>query len=172
MTDNINSDKVAKYLAHAIVGLHAGTASAPTRCPECGRYPDDDHVLITVNNRTCVVIGCEGYWTIDPATIGLPRGNWQADEGVETVSSSGPADEDNDDMILAEFDTINYTFHALGRDRDQAETALSSAWDAHAASTGADARYLSDHWDDVTYAHIGVGAVLRDGEWFYGPQST
>jgi hypothetical protein len=49
----------------------------PGRCPECGEHVmvmDDsdraDHVLA----RDEVVVGCEGYWIIDPALVGIERG--------------------------------------------------------------------------------------------------
>lgn len=58
------------------------------RCPECGETTDqfsyeaqDRHVVIqqTIRNKTLeyVVVGCEGYFTIDPKKLGLPRGHWQ-----------------------------------------------------------------------------------------------
>jgi len=62
------------------------------KCPECDRlvsemedHQQDQHVIITQriynNNRKYkdidyVVVGCEGYWVVDPQTLGLPRGNW------------------------------------------------------------------------------------------------
>lgn len=62
-------------------------------CPECdtkaadmGLDHADQHILIDqkiYNNNNkykvirYVVVGCEGYWVVDPAKLGLPRGNWQ-----------------------------------------------------------------------------------------------
>jgi hypothetical protein len=51
----------------------------PGICPECGQravtMTEDEqarHVII----RSNVVIGCEGFWCADPASVGLPRGQW------------------------------------------------------------------------------------------------
>lgn len=62
------------------------------KCPECDTYAhrmEDDqkdrHVIIVqriFNNNNkykdleYVVVGCEGYWVVDPKSLGLPRGNW------------------------------------------------------------------------------------------------
>jgi hypothetical protein len=62
------------------------------KCPECDRSFNrmeedqrDRHVFIIqriYNNARkykdihYVVVGCEGYWVVDPKTLGLPRGNW------------------------------------------------------------------------------------------------
>ncbi|MEU0218721.1 hypothetical protein ABZ281_28090 [Streptomyces sp. NPDC006265] len=58
---------------------------APTRliepyltsvCTECDRHVNpsdpDGHVMVGYN----VVIGCEGYWLIDPTVVGIWRPNW------------------------------------------------------------------------------------------------
>lgn len=47
-------------------------------CPECGEeiISDDDtdefHILFWGN----VLIGCEGYWVIDPNELGIDSPNW------------------------------------------------------------------------------------------------
>ena len=53
-------------------------------CPECGGTPGPDglaaadggdhtHVML----RGAVILGCEGYFVVDPAAVGLDRGQWK-----------------------------------------------------------------------------------------------
>lgn len=45
-------------------------------CSECGQMPepeDGDHVVL----GAAVVIGCEGYWVVNPNVVGIHRPNWQ-----------------------------------------------------------------------------------------------
>ena len=45
-------------------------------CPECDQVPEPEdgiHVVL----GAAVVIGCEGYWVINPNRIGIPNPNWQ-----------------------------------------------------------------------------------------------
>lgn len=53
----------------------------PTLCPECGEPAnyDDAHIALESDDddtRPLILIGCEGYHTVDPTLIGLPSGNW------------------------------------------------------------------------------------------------
>lgn len=45
-------------------------------CPECGQLADAEGGLHVVLGAA-VVVGCEGYWVIDPNTVGIPKPNWQ-----------------------------------------------------------------------------------------------
>lgn len=43
-------------------------------CPECGEVrPDDDaHVVL----EGAVVVGCEGYWVVNPNAVGITSPTW------------------------------------------------------------------------------------------------
>jgi hypothetical protein len=85
--------RLSAYLFKIGQKLHKGErVQALMKCPECDRlvsdmedHQQDQHIIITQriwnNNRKYkdidyVVVGCEGYWVVDPKTLGLPRGNW------------------------------------------------------------------------------------------------
>lgn len=59
------------------------------KCPECDievvdftQEQADQHVVIKQDlgkgSLYYVVVGCEGYWTVNPETLGLPKGNWMS----------------------------------------------------------------------------------------------
>jgi hypothetical protein len=52
-------------------------------CTECGEHVEAmteseraAHVIVEPFERW-IVVGCEGYWLVDPAAVGLDRGHWQ-----------------------------------------------------------------------------------------------
>jgi len=45
-------------------------------CPECDELPPPEDGVHTVLGAT-VVVGCEGYWVINPNVVGIPNPNWQ-----------------------------------------------------------------------------------------------
>jgi hypothetical protein len=45
-------------------------------CPECDEVPEPEDGLHVVLGAA-VVIGCEGYWVIDPNLVGIHRPTWQ-----------------------------------------------------------------------------------------------
>ena len=73
-------------------GTLPATASRTNYCPECGTdlmTPDDfymDHVVWRDESAPyapnlmypdpVVIVGCEGYWVIDPAVVGIDSPNW------------------------------------------------------------------------------------------------
>jgi hypothetical protein len=79
----------ADFLTKAIRALDLGKTEIPVtnRCPECGETVDtyleaasaiDGHIVYRTTADTYVIlIGCEGYWCVNPELIGLPRGMWQ-----------------------------------------------------------------------------------------------
>jgi hypothetical protein len=45
-------------------------------CPECNQIPEpEDGIHIVLG--AAVVIGCEGYWVINPNVVGIAKPNWQ-----------------------------------------------------------------------------------------------
>jgi hypothetical protein len=85
--------QTADYVARVAVAFQAGELSPNAMCAECGitfvhRLPaaeGGDHILIesigsdgTGTGELLMVIGCEGYWHINPQAVGLPRGHWMS----------------------------------------------------------------------------------------------
>jgi hypothetical protein len=77
-------EQTRDYLRRA--GEASLEATGPWRtgtCPECGTapageglIPDDDGSTAHVVIGGAVVLGCEGYWVISPAALGMPLGAW------------------------------------------------------------------------------------------------
>lgn len=97
------NQETTTYLAKAVEAIELGRGDIPLSdtCPECGlrcntylRAHDDCHVVMKVSGDVyAILIGCEGYWCIDPELIGLPRGNWQPNAlGNYGVGLINPAD--------------------------------------------------------------------------------
>ena len=83
----IISLETADYLKRAVDTITAGKVEIPLTdtCPECGdkldswlAASDEAHLVMqTTSDTYAVLVGCEGYWVINPGLIGLPRGMWQ-----------------------------------------------------------------------------------------------
>jgi phosphoenolpyruvate-protein kinase (PTS system EI component) len=68
-------------------------------------------------------------------------------------------------MILAEFETLNFTFKVVAADRESAANQLAKAWRKHVREySEADPKYLSERLDEISYFEIRLGDVLLDGE--------
>jgi hypothetical protein len=79
----IADNRTGEYIKRMIEAIEAGQVMAPTVCPECEHVMNLDtecgHVVYRLPDTAMVcIIGCEGYWCINPASVGLPIGNWQA----------------------------------------------------------------------------------------------
>lgn len=64
------------------IGTAIPAAAITNTCPECGiENPEDDlHATAeagTGSGYRAVVIGCEGYWVIDPKLVGIDAPNWE-----------------------------------------------------------------------------------------------
>lgn len=79
------TDDFQEYLTKVRTAAHEGSLD-PSRvhlsqkCPECDRCPaicDPDHVMgYSGPNGWFVLVGCEGYWVLDPNEFGIERPNW------------------------------------------------------------------------------------------------
>lgn len=79
--------ETADYLTKAVRAIDLGKTPIPLtdRCPECEEKittwaeatANDGHVVYqTTSDTYAVLIGCEGYWVVNPALIGLPSNGW------------------------------------------------------------------------------------------------
>jgi hypothetical protein len=58
-------------------------ALATNICPECNDVVtdprgDEHHVAIEVDGHVFVIVGCEGYWVVDPNLVGIPSDTWMS----------------------------------------------------------------------------------------------
>ncbi len=76
-----------QYLTAARNAIKAGKDGLilHMECPECGQVPAggdfDPHATVTTTSGfEVVVIGCEGYWVVNPAALGVGHlaPNWEA----------------------------------------------------------------------------------------------
>lgn len=78
---------IMAYVALVDIALTEGRINPPltTRCQECDSdfadldeaHEDDEHIIIaTTSDTTAVVVGCEGYFQVDPNLVGLDASNW------------------------------------------------------------------------------------------------
>jgi hypothetical protein len=76
--------RTAKALTEYLAAVMRAMMRSDTRvapylspiCPECGQLagPEDGvHIVL----GAVVVVGCEGYWVINPNVVGIPSPNWQ-----------------------------------------------------------------------------------------------
>jgi hypothetical protein len=88
----IVDEKLMRYLTACMIAAKDSTSTVEWMevCPECGDVPytyDTDHLIVEVGdvpdapeNIMAVVVACEGYYTVDPAKLGLgdEHPNWMA----------------------------------------------------------------------------------------------
>jgi len=90
----ILSEDQAEYVSRAIRGVYTGALTKDncrlsSYCTECGVDVQDfparttDHVAARYPgfNSSFLIIGCEGYFFIDPNLVGIDRPNWHDTEG-------------------------------------------------------------------------------------------
>jgi hypothetical protein len=77
----MNATGLPAYVQAATVAVETWKVGAPSACPECRTAPpvgDPGHVVITgPGGVPAVLVGCGGYWTVAPALLDVPAGNWQ-----------------------------------------------------------------------------------------------
>lgn len=96
--------KVARYVALAQAAVLTGLVPAGVltdTCNECGDHMEtgtaDDHVIVVDRDENqLVLIGCEGYWHLDPVAVGLPRGNWSGNALGDEMTGV----ESDDDLCM------------------------------------------------------------------------
>lgn len=68
-------------------------------------------------------------------------------------------------LVVAEIDTRNFSFQAVGADAHEARLALAAGWAEHVRQyVGADGLYLNRSADEINIRTIEPGKCYRDGE--------
>lgn len=84
--------KIEDYATKADEAIQAGRYTGPltARCPECDAYfgdvdeahEDTEHILAATTSDTfAVIVACEGYFVVDPNSVGFDSPNWSAAGG-------------------------------------------------------------------------------------------
>jgi hypothetical protein len=104
-----SADQLSEIQAYAEAvdsAIQTGRYSGPltTTCPECESnfadldeaYEDTEHIIIaTTSDTTAVIVGCEGYFMVNPNLVGLSLPNWHdADGNIPPVCVLNPAPDD------------------------------------------------------------------------------
>jgi hypothetical protein len=87
--------KTAEYIAAVVRALTEDNLSPDARrsnqCPECeqwlGFFNTDYHIVYNASTENdpenmIVVVGCEGYWAIDPKLVGIRDTGWMSPEEI------------------------------------------------------------------------------------------
>ncbi len=90
-----NGDREADYVEAAGEQIRRDRASVEKWmtdvCPECGEQVDEfseDHIVDELEDgQQVLLIGCEGFWLINPNMVGIDSPNWQD----WTVEEEAPA---------------------------------------------------------------------------------
>lgn len=80
--------ELATYLDRATKAINEGKIEIPltNRCQECGTLidtylsasGDDPHLVMqTTSDTYAVLVGCEGYWQVNPTLLGMSGNMWQ-----------------------------------------------------------------------------------------------
>jgi hypothetical protein len=76
-----DQDEYVRRVTEAIkVGDPSVTPYLTRICPECDEEPARSRWPHTVDVNGFVLVGCEGYWVVDPNVLGLDRPNWSGDD--------------------------------------------------------------------------------------------
>ncbi|MET0416573.1 MAG: hypothetical protein ABW022_11200 [Actinoplanes sp.] len=95
-----NEEGIKAYAKTVDEAVMAGQVSGPlySACPECGVdfdnlddvYADDQHIImLTTIDTPAVVVGCEGYFVVDPNLVGIVSPNWQPVETAQVCDGNG-----------------------------------------------------------------------------------
>ncbi len=82
MFENFDSARGARYVTAVYAALaHGAPLPLTDRCTECGEvpgWPNEDHITLPrPDGSAAVVIGCEGYYLINPNLVGIDAPDWQ-----------------------------------------------------------------------------------------------
>lgn len=47
-------------------------------CVECAGSDEDNHLTWARGQRRVIIVGCEGFWCVPPARVGVEAPDWQA----------------------------------------------------------------------------------------------
>jgi hypothetical protein len=78
--------ETAAYVLAVVAGVERSTLHPEhltAVCPECEQqqtFLDNDlHLVVSsAAGKVAVVVGCEGYWVVDPKLVGIDAPNWQS----------------------------------------------------------------------------------------------
>ena len=121
---------------------------------------DDEDLAVTVENLLNEIEAL-GY-TFD-YDLGYTPFNLQK---MADNSESADATETNAEatLVMATFETPNFTFQVFGRDIEHCDKLLATAWHKHAMQYRISEGYLTEYYEDVCYREIKSGLAFRDGE--------
>ena len=80
--------RTARYVNACIEAINDGGLPIETlsvRCPECGRdgsRSDDFYWEHFTDDRGHVLVGCEGYWTVNPLSVGVESPGWEPSDNA------------------------------------------------------------------------------------------
>lgn len=90
ITEYMGPDRagIEAYAKAVDEALAAGRITGPltTRCPECNcdfgdldeAHEDTEHIIVaTTSDTTAVVVACEGYFLVNPNSVGIDSPGWQ-----------------------------------------------------------------------------------------------
>ena len=84
MRIDLRDARYALAVVEMIVTERLPHEARTNECPECaevqGHLENDDHLVWSSSkgDEVVVIIGCEGYWVVDPSLVGINSPNWQA----------------------------------------------------------------------------------------------
>lgn len=77
---SVQGDENRKYVAAARRAIDNREPAIEkwltTKCTECGAEPDEGDAEHIFTAEGYILIGCEGYWIINPNALGIDRPNW------------------------------------------------------------------------------------------------
>lgn len=90
MQTNLREARYVLAVVEALVRETLPQEARTNECPECTGIlrplDNSDHLIWAsqAGDEVVVIIGCEGYWVVDPALVGIDSPNWQpANAGFE-----------------------------------------------------------------------------------------